>query len=335
MAEADTTKTYSESTMVETMLKRANISPPPYVAQALRSAAPALKIVAKAINLVGPLYIRMGRMGYYAYTIMPVDLFQACIGLGLCFCGGSYCASIAAIEAFRMTGWEATRAALIDISDEAKRVQAANDVDNKKDDDGNGVADVEELPPAELLQRKASVFMVAVKDPNKLSLALGGLYTAWIAVQGTLRVEFARTITLGVSMAEMATPVALKAGVPILAHLLPPKYHHWIPAIIKNTVRALAVSLAWRLQVMQSAMQSALRGGLLFARALLRWANQKKFVELDANDTYLDEVTGYAVAAFGFYCQLTWGFAMPFPLNLVMWPFTLVEWYIRWSITTR
>ena len=53
-----------------------------------------------------------------------------------------------------------------------------------------------------------------------------------------------------------------------------------------------------------------------------------------ANDTYADEAVGYGLAAFGFYCQFTWGFGMPFPLNLVMWPFTLVEWYIRWSITT-
>ena len=89
----------------------------------------------------------------------------------------------------------------------------------------------------------------------------GGLYTAWLAVQGTLRLEFARhgstthtltpnpppalaltlaltpalalvltvpprptvfaarrTITLGVSMAEMATPTALRLGVSALFH---------------------------------------------------------------------------------------------------------------------
>ena len=28
-----------------------------------------------------------------------------------------------------------------------------------------------------------------------------------------------------------------------------------------------------------------------------------------------------------------WGFGLPFPLNLIMFPFTLVEWYIRYSIT--
>jgi len=214
-------------------------------------------------------------------------------------------------------------------------MQLANEADNKKDDDGNGVADVDEITPSELLQRKASLFAISVKDPNKLSIAVGGLYTAWLAVQGTLRVEFARTITLGISMAETATPMALKLGVPVLAHLLPPKYHHWIPALIKNFVRGVAVSIAWRLQVVQSAVQSALRGGLMFARSLMKWANSKGYIQLDQNDTYADEVAGYTVAAFGFYCQLKWGFGMPFPVNLIMWPFDLVEWYIRWTITTR
>lgn len=92
---------------------------------------------------------------------------------------------------------------------EAKAIQAANEADDKKDEDGNGIADVKELTPKELLQRKLTVFALAVKDPARLNAAIGGLYTAWIAVQGTLRIEFARTITLGVSMAEMATPTAL------------------------------------------------------------------------------------------------------------------------------
>eukprot|EP00966_Prymnesium_polylepis_P031276 727226-Prymnesium_polylepis.1 len=216
---------YSEATMVSKMLATANISTPPYVAQALQQAAPALKVAGKVVNFVGPFYMKLGRMGYAAYCVMPVDLFQASLGLGLCFCGGSYVASIAAIEAFRMTGWETTKAYVYDVADEMKRVQLANEADNKKDDDGNGVADVDEITPSELLQRKASLFAISVKDPNKLSIAVGGLYTAWLAVQGTLRVEFARTITLGISMAETATPMALKLGVPVLAHLLPPKYH--------------------------------------------------------------------------------------------------------------
>ena len=54
----------------------------------------------------------------------------------------------------------------------------------------------------------------------------------------------------------------------------------------------------------------------------------------DVVATYVDEALGYTVAALGFYCQLTWGFGLPFPFNIVMLPMDLVEWYIRWTITS-
>ena len=37
-------------------------------------------------------------------------------------------------------------------------------------------------------------------------------------------------------------------------------------------------------------------------------------------DTYFDEMLGYTLAAAGFYTQFIWGFALPFPLNLIMFP---------------
>ena len=42
--------------------------------------------------------------------------------------------------------------------------------------------------------------------------AVGGLYTSWLAVQGTLRLQYAKTITLGVSIAAMATPYLQKVS---------------------------------------------------------------------------------------------------------------------------
>jgi cobalamin biosynthesis protein CobD/CbiB len=95
----------------------------------------------------------------------------------------------------------------------------------------------------------------------------------------------------------MATPAALRLGVPVLAAVIPPKYHHWIPVMIKNSVRFGAISIAWRLQVVNSAIQSALRGGLLFSRSLLRWAVSRKMTSLSHEETYADEVAGYSIAA--------------------------------------
>jgi hypothetical protein len=39
--------------------------------------------------------------------------------------------------------------------------------------------------------------------------ALGGLYTSWLAVQGTLRLQYAKTITLGVSTLALTLTLTL------------------------------------------------------------------------------------------------------------------------------
>ena len=205
------------------------LKPPPALANILNTVkpvlTPAIKITSVAINLIGPLYLKLFDVGCYAYEKLPSDLFQSLIGLGLAFCGGAYCTSIAAIEAFRMSGWETTRAYLLDIKEESATVWAAHDADNAKDADGNAKSDVVELLEKgeyfELLKRKLGVTAVAIKDPSKLALALGGVYTAWLAVQGTLRLEFAKTITLGLAIADLAQPTAQKLLIPPLTHVVP------------------------------------------------------------------------------------------------------------------
>ena len=49
--------------------------------------------------------------------------------------------------------------------------------------------------------------------------------------------------------------------------------------------------------------------------------------------SYLDEAILYPVAALGFSYQLLVGFTLPFPLNLLLLPLTIVEWILRWQIT--
>lgn len=40
------------------------------------------------------------------YSVIPVDLLSALVGLVWCFCGGLYPTLFAAVEAARLTGWE-------------------------------------------------------------------------------------------------------------------------------------------------------------------------------------------------------------------------------------
>lgn len=308
----------------------------PKAAEAINYLKPVVKpigfIATMIIDYVGPFYVKLFQLGYHAYQELPADLLMALGGLGLSVCGGAYCASISAIEAVRMSGWERTKSALLDVYTDVCAIYAAYSADTNADDDS--IRHVTRLSANDLLTRKLAVMAMAVNDPEKLSAALGGLYTSWLAVQAVLRIEFAKTITLGVSIATMATPYLQKVGVPVLVHVMPPAYHHWIPMLIANTARSVGVAVAWKMQEVVSAVHLAMLGGLLFSRSMLRWARRQGHVASAPEDTVLDEVVGYAVAGVGFYCQWAWGFALPFPLSLLFFPLGWVEWYIRWTITS-
>ena len=83
-------------------------------------------VVGQGVNVVGPLYLRAFRVAHTAYQTAPLDLIQAATGLGLCFFGGAYCASIAAAEAFNLATWSTTRAALEDMWEDVLLIKEAN-----------------------------------------------------------------------------------------------------------------------------------------------------------------------------------------------------------------
>ena len=314
-------------------------TPLPPLAVVFQQAAPALEIGRQVINVVGPAYMHTFRLAVWAYETAPLDLIQAATGLGLCFFGGAFCASIAAVEAFNLATWSTTRAALEEIYADVLLIVEANEADEKKDEDGAKGAgtklDVSQRTPAERAQRKLRIALMAVRDPQKLSIAVGGLYAGWLAVIGTLRLQFAKTVTLGVSIAEMLDGPALRVGVPALAHLTPAEFHRWLPVAIRTLMKLIIISFAWYMQVVISALQSAMRGGLMCSKAMLRWAKTHGLVEHPhgMDDTHAAEIFGYALAAAGCYMQWRWGFAAPFPLNIALLPFSLVEWYIRYAVT--
>jgi len=71
------------------------------------------------------------------------------------------------------------------------------------------------------------------------------------------------------------------------------------------------------------------------SRQLMVIGRQKdwSFIPEDHKETDLDEYLSYIFACAGFYFQWKLGFSMPFPLNLVLFPFELAEYSIRWSVT--
>jgi hypothetical protein len=55
----------------------------------------------------------------------------------------------------------------------------------------------------------------------------------------------------------------------------------------------------------------------------------------DHTTSNVDEILSYAFAALGFYFQFRQRFTLPFPLNVILFPFEIAEYYIKWTITSR
>ena len=53
----------------------------------------------------------------------------------------------------------------------------------------------------------------------------------------------------------------------------------------------------------------------------------------DHTNTVFDEVASYIFAGLGFYFQLHTRFSAPFPLNILLYPVQLTEYYIRYAVT--
>jgi len=250
-------------------------------------------------------------------------------------------ASLAALSAFQQFGWNKVQVELQVVWEQLKLVQQANEEDNMLDEDGDGVADVDQIAANELAQRKIEMAMKSITEPARLQRAFGGLFSAYLAVLATLRLEFARTTAFALSIAEMVSLTVLRAVLPAVTAALGQELAHWAKTIIETSLFFVAIIFAWLIQTIISAFYSGLRGGKMFADALIQelidrdLLDKVPFVQkpFDPDESYLDEVIGYAIAAAGFSFQLFNGFQVPFPLDILFLPLTILEWFLKIQIS--
>jgi len=267
------------------------------------------------------------------YHSLPEDILLAILGLLLCFFGGTFSALIAAIEAFRLTGWETTRDCCQSLYDDYKKVKEAYIEDEKKDENNDGVEDTKQLSASELLARKAHLVLVNIKEPEKVNKAIMGITSSCMSVVAVLRVEFAKTITLAVSIGNTMQNAAETFALPFLQKVVPAQYQHWLPTAINYVCKSIAIAIAWYIQKVISAFHSGVKGGLLFSRSMMNYGNKKGYINIKHEDTNMDEIAGWALAAIGVYFQVSYGFALPFPFNILFFPITVAEWAIIWIVS--
>lgn len=122
----------------------------------------------------------------------------------------------------------------------------------------------------------------------------------------------ARTTAFALSIAEMVSLTVLRAVLPAVTAALGQELAHWAKTIIETSLFFVAIIFAWLIQTIISAFYSGLRGGKMFADALIQelidrdLLDKVPFVQkpFDPDESYLDEVIGYAIAAAGFSFQV-------------------------------
>jgi hypothetical protein len=219
-------------------------------------------------------------------------LTPAACGLILCFFGGSFLTLIAAVEAFRMAGHQHLVECFYELKADFELVLKANADDDSKDEDGDGVADVLQVSKQELLQRKVLLFFRTV-DPRRVHKAISGISHGFLAIVATLKVQFAKAITLGNAIGDIISVPAHKFVIPPLREVMPPDYRQWAAPIVDYAIKSFAISLAWSIQRVISAFHSAMRGGLMFSRNIIEYLCVMKILDLNHEETIIDEVVGH------------------------------------------
>lgn len=268
------------------------------------------------------------------YNSLPMDAIIAQIGLVHCFLGGYYPTLFSSLQAARYCGWHIMVNAISDLIDEAMKV-----IDATED------MDWDTMSPREKFFEQTDIVLRTV-DPMKINQAAAALYTTWLGVSAVLEREYARVISLSLTLAQGVETVGRLTVQPLFQRVVPKDYHKWIPAIIGWTAKGIAMNVAWRIQRVLTASTSAIAGGMMFARALMGILNSRGILvfgnvnTLGPEETTLfEEMVGFSVGSLGFYTQMecqirnNFSFEVKFPFSLLTWPFDIAERGIQWYIT--
>mmetsp|Transcript_52204 Transcript_52204/g.148816 ORF Transcript_52204/g.148816 Transcript_52204/m.148816 type:complete len:338 (-) Transcript_52204:172-1185(-) len=315
----------AEVLRVAKIIEEASAKFPVQVAPYVKKAAPVLATMWKYFLIALPFISQALTKVQEVVAQLPERVMWMIVGFVVCFFGGVFPATIAAFEAARLCG---VRVAVVHIGELHEEWQKVRDA---KTDDGKPVLDVSDIGSSDFVIRKSQMVLKNV-DPEKVNHAMVGLYTGWVGIVAALKIKFAKTVTLGAVIGEMLYKPAAQLE-PVLEAAMPEEYRRWVPVTVRWVCKATAITFAWWVQRVFSAFHSAIRGGVIFGEHLVYFLREKGVLKVGPENTYIDEVAGWAIAALGFLFQLYNGFHVPFPFSFVIWPIQIVEAVIVWSVS--
>jgi len=263
----------------------------------------------------------------------PWEFLPAIAGFILVFFGGNFFTICAAVEAYRLVGYDKTKDALVDLYRSYKVARDASKKDDVLDEDGDGVADVNQISKKQLVIRKVAVIAKSL-DPEKVGEAMTAINTGLLAVVATLRVRFAACVTLGVTVGDIAHKFLDQHLSPVLRELTPDEYKKWVGPGVKYACKLFGIMVAWTIQRVVSAYHSATRGAQLFARGVLAYCVRHGYLQPQAIDEKgrFFNIFIFVFAFIGFWSQFWTGFSLTFPLNILLLPIRLVEWSLQVAV---
>eukprot|EP01063_Lacrimia_lanifica_P005641 TRINITY_DN13394_c0_g1_i1.p1 TRINITY_DN13394_c0_g1~~TRINITY_DN13394_c0_g1_i1.p1 ORF type:complete len:366 (+),score=72.21 TRINITY_DN13394_c0_g1_i1:72-1169(+) len=223
-------------------MARAVVNKYPWVEDVFKTLVPVAAKAGEALNFIGPYAVALFELLRKVYVQLPWEVLTALFGLVLCFFGGAFVTVIAAGEAFKLCGGERVFMNMRVVYRDYQRVRLAARRHDRITKGGK-------LAPTDALV----MAMKSVRDPERLSSSVSGIYTALLAVISTLRLQFARTITLGAAIGGMVKKPVQQYIAPSLENLLEADLRKWVPHHradhrILHTTRRLCrrVRAAWR-----------------------------------------------------------------------------------------
>lgn len=322
---------------VATMCDEAANRLPPQYQKYMRQVTPIVVAIANFFDAIYPYLVQAYGFARAAWEKLqpynPQQFFPVIAGLAMCFFGGSYLVLIAAAEAIRLSVWERLSTAVKILYKNYCIAWEANRKDNERDDDNDGVADVDQISSQQLFTRKVYLIAKSV-DPEQTAEAVSALWTGFLSVLATIRIKFAQFITLGCAMGDMARDSFGPKLEPLVRDALPNELKKWAPTLVRQIFSTLGVMIALFLQQVVGGFHSAVRGSQLATVNAIRLAKAHGYLAQDFDEhSQKAGAVAMVLTFFGFFWQLRNGFGVPFPLNIVFLPATILEWFLSVSLT--
>ncbi|KAF5219346.1 hypothetical protein ECC02_007682 [Trypanosoma cruzi] len=248
------------------------------------------------------------------------------LGFCVCFFGGCFAMLIAVVEVVYLTTWDSIKKSIGTIYENYLLAREASLKDDMLDEDGNGIPDVQEISGKELFSRKLSLFLCSV-DPVSLREAFNTLLLAFFAILAALKNNIANTLVFACGLADIIERnFTIKD---FIDDVLPPEHKKLSSLMTMMLLNFISVTVATVLKRYVMTLQCALLGATMLVGNAITLGKKAHLVEEDLDiKSQRSKRLITLLACFGFLWQASNGFSVPFPLNILLFPVSLLEWLL-------